>query len=78
MAWYIIRRMCLSPPHFQVCNPSNEIEGRAFLHLVFGALICFLMEKRESPQSPWNFVVSSTGTGIEGVLILEEITRDSV
>ena len=66
MAQYSIRRVSLSPPHFKCATTRMRL--RASLHLVFSALMCFLNERRESHQSPRNFVDSSTGRGVLSIL----------
>ena len=68
MAWYSIRSVSLSPPHFKWATTWMRL--RASLHCAFSTLMCFLNERRESHHSPRNFVDSSTGRSVSPILTM--------
>ena len=68
MAWYSIKSVSLSPPHFKWATTRMRL--RASLHCVFSTLMCFLNERCESHHSPRNFVDSSTGRSVFPILTM--------
>ena len=66
MAWYSIKSVSLSPPHFKWA--TTRMRSRASLYCVFSTLMCFLNERRKSHHSPRSFVDSSTGRSVFPIL----------